>query len=255
MKKNETQTGAAQLQEAIEAKKDELKAAAAEIKAAAGDAYKTVAAEKKERRARAELDALETAYRAATYTPPEPTDRAELLQGLVKYEADYNARLEKIRASIAETDEKAAQIEREMQQAAMDADANATLELANQREENTAARAHLLEMLERAQALPVYPEGAISDEWEKVCAGLLPQWENLILEVKTLATAYKTAATALLTMKDTVESTRAEMNRRAGGAVCRTIFTTGRDAEGMSVEKNYHALIHSIFSPITGQPI
>ena len=168
-------TGAAALEKAITAKQAEIEAIEQEKKAAAGDAAQAVAAEKKERRARAELAALETALSAATYTPPEPTDRAELLQGLDKYEAEHKARTDKIKAEISAAEAEAAQIEKDLQAAAEAADAKATISLSGRKEEIEATEGHLLEILQRAESLPVYPAGAIDEEWAALCARLLPE--------------------------------------------------------------------------------
>ena len=250
-----TQSGAEQLQAAITAKQAEIETIGQEVKAAAGDVAAVVAAEKKDRRARAELEALQTAYKAATYQPPEPTDTEELLKGLLPYQEKYNQRLDTIRESIAEADRNAAEIEKGLQDAAEQADAKKTILLSGQKEENKAARKHLEEMLTRAMALPVYPEGAIEKEWAAVCGDLLPEWENKLLEVRTLAEAYKTAAESLLQMNETIKAARAEFMRRAGNEACSRFFTAGKDAEGMTIDKTYLARISNIFNPIIGQAI
>lgn len=249
------QTGAEELKKAIAAKQAEIESIAEEIKAAAGDAAQTVAAEKKARRARAELAALETAHRAATYTPPEPTDRAELLQGLDKYEAEHKARIDKIKAEIAAADKEAAQIETGLQDAAEKADAKKTISLSGRKEELQAEKRHLLEMLERAEALPIYPAGAIREEWAAVCKRLLPEYENRLAEIKTLAGAYKAAADSVLQMQAAIMDARAEMSRRAGGEQLPTIFTKDKTAEALTVDKTYLARLNNMFSPLTGQPI
>ena len=71
---------------AIKEKSAEIAAITKEKEAASDNAVKLVAIEKRERRAKSELEALQTAYKAVTYTPPEPTDQQELLQGLEKYQ-------------------------------------------------------------------------------------------------------------------------------------------------------------------------
>ena len=253
MKKN---TGADELQKAITAKQAEIEAIAGEIKAAAGDAAATVAAEKKDRRARAELAALETAHRAATYTPPEPTDRQELLQGLEKYEAEHKARIDKIKAEIAAADKEAAEVGQGLQEAAEAADTKKTISLSGRKEEIEATKGHLLEMLQRAESLPVYPAGAIDEEWAALCARLLPEYENRLAEVKTLAEAYKAAADSLLQMQDAIMDARAEMSKRGkDGAQLPTIFTKDRTAEGLTIEPTYKARISYMFAPIVGRAI
>ena len=255
MKKNEAQTGAAALYKALTEKQAALDAIPEELEAASGDVVKTVAIEKKARRLKADISALETAYRAATYRPPEPTDKEELLQGLKKYEEAHQARIDSIKADIAKLKEVADQIERDLNQAAMDADATATIELSGKREENSAALDHLNDMLARAEAIPVYPEGSLSDEWGAICKELMPEWENRLLELKTLAQAYKAAASSLIDMSQLIKDIRADLNRKAGMPVCGTVFTQGRSSDGLAINNTYYNAILSIFFPLSGPAI
>lgn len=252
MKKN---TGAEKLQAAIIAKQAEIEAIAQELEAAAGDAAQYVAAEKKDRRARAELAALQTAHEAASYMPPEPTDREELLQGLEKYKADHKARIDKITAEIRATESELTEIEIGLQDAAEKADTARTIKLSGKKEELQAAKGHLLEMLNRAAAMPVYPAGAIREEWQAICTRLLPEFENRVQELATLAGAYKAAADSLLTMQQTIMDVREQLERTAGGEYLPTVFTAGKTSDELIVNKVYQARIYSMFAPIGGQAI
>lgn len=249
--------GAAEIEKAITAKEAELSALATERKAAeaAGDAQKTVEAEKKERRAAAQLDALKTAHRAATYTPPEPTDREELLKPLQKYQQAYNERLQTIRDSIAEADRMAAEIEKGLQEAAEKADTDQTLLLSAQRETTAAEKKQLAEMQERAKAIPVYPAGAIADEWAAICEKAKPEWDNRIMEIQTLAAAYTAAADALFQMHGALLDARKEYEGRQGGAPLATFFTLGGEPDGMTINKTYLARLKSIYTPVAGRKL
>lgn len=252
-----TSSAADEIKKAIAGKEAELDACAKERQAAeaAGDALKLVEAEKRERTAAAQLDALKEAYRAATYKPPEPTDREELLKPLQKYMDEYNARLQKISDSMAEIDRAAAEIEKGLRDAAEKADTQATAILSAQRMENNALKKHMAELMDRAKALPVYPAGAIGNEWAAICERLKPEWDNCTLQIATLAAAYKAAAEALLTLHSTLLDARGEYEQRQGGKPLPTFFTTGGNADGMTIEKTYLARLKTMYSPITGRSL
>lgn len=251
MAKKEAQAkGAAAFDDAIRDKEAEIAAIADELKEAAGDAAKTVAAEKRQRRATAELEALKTAQKAASYVPPEPTDRQEILEGLNKYTESHAARIGKIKESIADADKEAAEIETQLEKAAEDADAAATVKLSNRREELKETKRHLSEMLTRAQGLPVYPDGALLEEWQGICDRLKPEWDNRVMEVRTLATAYRAAADALIQMADTIKGARDDIERRGSGIYCPSYFTPGGNSDPLTVEKAYMTRLHGIYSDV-----
>lgn len=252
MAKNETvNTKAAEIKKAIEAKQEEIAAIEKEKEAAADNVAELVAVEKKERRAKSELEALKTAYTAATYTPPAPTDLQELLAGLDKYKKAWNDRTNSIKAKIAELNAEAVEIERGLDKAAEEADTAKTLELANRREENKVARKHLSEMLERAEAVPLYPDGAIQSEWEEICKKLRPEWNNRIIAVKVLAAAYKSAAESLIQMNGTMLSVRNALEKAQDGEFLYSDYTFGETGEDMTIEHPYNARIKSIFNNLT----
>ncbi|MBR3422821.1 MAG: hypothetical protein IKG98_12300 [Ruminococcus sp.] len=251
MAKSETNNNkAADIERAIKAKEKEIVAIMTEKEAAANDAVKLVAAEKKERRAKSELEALQTVYKAATYTPPAPTDQQELLAGLIKYQEIWDDRVKLIKVKISEIDAEAAEIEKALEQAAETADAERTIELSNRRNEIKATREHLIDMLQRAEALPLYPDGAIQSEWDEICNKLRPEWDNKVMELKVLAKAYKSAADALIQMNDTIKTVRDTLEKKQGGAYFAKFFTVGESGEDMIVEKPYISRIISIFNSV-----
>ena len=240
-------TNIKQLEKAIKDKQDELNGIRQEIKAAGDDVSLKVAAEKKERRACSELASLSAALSAANYTPSAPTDQEELLEGLQKYQKEYFDRINKIKADIAAADQKADQIERDWQQAVMDADSTASIELAGQREDAAAERRYLQQMLEQAEALPVYPEGAISQEWYSICDKLLPEWQNKVTALKELTGAYIRAANDMLAMKDTIKGVRSTLERMRGGQQFEPFFTEDQDEQGLIIPDRCIRQVVSVF--------
>lgn len=241
---------AEEIKKAINAKEKEITAITEEKKVVANDAEKIVLAEKKELRARSELEALQAAHRAATYTPPAPTDQQELLAGLKKYQDIWDDRIKVIKDKISDVDKEAAQLEISMEQATQNADAESVIKLSNRRNELTSQRKHLTDMLRRAEEIPLYPDGAIKSEWDNICNKLRPEWDNKIMELKALAKAYKSAADSLIQMNETIKTVRNDLERKQGGAHFSKFFTVGESGEDMIVEKSYIPRITGIFDSL-----
>ena len=157
-----------ELQKAINAKKEELGKIREEKKTYKDDVTSLVAYEKKEQRAAGELEALKKAFEAANYKPEPPTDKAELMQGLDKYKREWKSRIEKIKADIENNESEKKELENLLNKSAAEADSEKTIKLSNRLEEVKAATSHLAEMLARAEAIPIYPQGAIREEWDKI---------------------------------------------------------------------------------------
>lgn len=146
---------------------------------------------------------------------PEPTDRAELLTGFQKYRDAKTGKVAKVAAYIAAAEREQREITRALQQAAEDCDTEKTVELSEKRVELESKLKHLAEMRERVNALPLYPDGAIMEEWAAICERTLPDWKKAVLQVETLAEAYKAACAGLLEMYDTLQAVRSEIRDMA----------------------------------------
>lgn len=250
----------AELDKAINSTKAELEAIQQEKKAAAADPERLVLAEKRERRTAGTLAALEQTRAAAAYKPPEPTDCAELLLALQDY-MDAKAEKEaKAAAAIDATERELLEIERSLQQAAEDCDAEKSVELAERKTELESRLKHLAEMRERVHALPTFPEGAFEKTWDGICKKALPDWKKAVLQVETLAAAYKAACASLLAMHDTLKSARDEIGRMAEAEgyappVFAPVFTAGLDSKKLTVTKGDYIRLAGIGSPVTGRAL
>lgn len=250
----------AELDKAIKDTRAELAAVQQEKTAAANDAGRLVLAEKKERRIAETLAALEQAKAAATYTPPEPTDRAELMAGFQKYRDAKAEKVAKVAAEIRTTEQERAQIFRDLQQAAEDCDTEKTVELSEKRAELESKLEHLAEMRERVAALPVYPDGAIMQEWAAICEKTLPDWRRRVLQVETLAAEYRAACAGLLAMHDTLKGVREEIRRmvEAEGYAppqFSPVFTAGLDVTQLIVQKGDYIQLSGLASPLSGRAL
>lgn len=249
-----------ELDKAINGTKAELDAIQQEKKAAAADPARLVLAEKRERRTAGTLAALEQTRAAAAYRPPEPTDCAELLLGLQDYMDEKAEKEAKAATAIEAAERELQEAERALQQAAEDCDPEKAVELAEKRTELQSRLKYLAEMQERVQSLPTFPEGAFEKTWDGICKKALPDWKKAVLQVETLAAAYKAACASLLAMHDTLKSARDEIGRMAeaeGYAPPQfaPVFTVGLDSAKLTVEKGDYIRIAGLEHPITGRAI
>lgn len=247
----------AELDAAIKERSAALSEAKQAVKSAAGDPERLVLAEKVARRISAELQALAQAKAAARYKPPEPTDRDELLQGLQKYYAAHDDRLSKARQAIASADREKAELEAGLQQAAKDCDTEATINLSVRKSDNEAKRKALEDMLKRAESLPIFPEGALMEEWASICEQLMPDWRAAVLRVETLAQEYEAACHSLLQMCDTIVAVREGLSSAATSAnatppTFAPVFTIGLDCEKLIVQKGQLNALAQLSRPVIG---
>ncbi|MCR4745528.1 MAG: hypothetical protein K5894_09925 [Lachnospiraceae bacterium] len=239
-----------EFKEAIKEKEAEISAIDKELKEAADDPGKIVLAEKKKRRALAELETLQAAQRIAEYRPAEPTDRQELLKVLDKYTDSHKARIDKINDDIAKLDRENAEIEMSLKEAAEKVDTETTIQLSNRRDEIKDIKKYLLQMLETAKSLPLYPDDALSDEWAEICKRLKPEWDNKIMALKTIASAYRAAASSLIEMNNTLLSVRKTIEAQQDGLCFPSYFSVGETADEMTIDKVYMAQISNIFTNV-----
>lgn len=247
----------AELNKAIKDTQTELTKVRQEKQAAANNPEQLVLAEKKERRIYGQLKSLENAKTVAEYTPPEPTDRAELLQPLQRYYDEKTAKVRKVEQSIKDTEQEQRETANAIQQAAKDCDTEKTVELSEKRTELNSKLKHLQEMCQRVNDLPVFPDGAIMEEWSAICEKTLPDWQKAALRVEILAAEYTTACRDLLQMHDTLKIVREDIRRkveREGYAppIFSPVFTVGLDSSRLTVSKGDYIQLAGIEKPISG---
>lgn len=166
----------------------------------------------------------------------------------------------KVAASIAAAERELAETDRALQQAAEDCDTEKTVELSEKRGELESKLKHLAEMRERVNALPVYPDGAIMEEWAAICERTLPDWKKSVLLVETLAAEYKAACAGLLAMHETLKTVRADIGELAKAEgytppVFAPVFTAGLDSSRLVVSKPDYIGLAGIENPFSGWPL
>ncbi len=249
----------AELDKAIKNKRAELAKVQQEKAAAFNDPEKLVLAEKHERGIAGQLHTLEQAKAAAEYRPSEPTDWAELLKPLQRYYDEKAAKVCKVDESIQAAEREREAISHALQQAAEDCDTEKTIELSERRGELESRLKHLREMRERVNALPVFPDGAITQEWATICEKSMPDWEKAVLQVETLAAAYKAACASLLQKHDTLLSVRRELEGIAAkeglsDRLQACLFTAGLRGKKLTVEKGDYIRLNGLDTPVSGGP-
>ncbi len=66
-------------------------------------------------------------------------------------------------------------------------------------------------MKERTEALRIFPDGAIGEEWEKVCEVKRGDWNALLQRIRMLADEHRNACNELVAMNDTMRNARRQM--------------------------------------------
>ena len=205
---------------------------------------------------RAELAAIQQEKQAAANDP----ERLVLAEKRERRTSGTLAALERAKASIAAAEREQRETARALQQAAVDCDTEKTVELSEKQVELESRLKHLAEMRERVNALPLYPDGAIMEEWAAICERTLPDWKKAVLQVETLAAEYKAACAGLLALHDTLQAVRAEIGEmvKAQGYAAPyfpPVFTAGLDSSRLVVSKPDYIRLSGIENPFTGQAL
>ena len=187
------------------------------------------------------LFALERAKNAVTYMPPQPTDKQLLLSGVNKY---LQAKKEKIREAeeiIKQTEKKLRTAEYQLAKATEDGDADRVVTCSEKCDELKKRLEYVHPMKTTAENRQAFPDGAILEEWAKVCEKVRPDFMLLLTRIGLLAEEYRAACDELMSMNDTLLKVREEMGRiaRNNGFVVSffPILTAGLDVGPLKISK------------------
>lgn len=151
------------------------------------------------------------------------------------------------------------ELEAALNAAAADCDTEKIVELSGKKEDTENKLKYLTDAKRRVESLPVFPDGAINEEWESLCNDLLPDWKRRVTAVETAAAAYKEACSALLSLHDTVKAARGEFERTAAKegtpVVFPPTFTADINTANMTIDKTCSARIAGITATLTGRPL
>lgn len=188
------------------------------------------------------IAALEHTNKVASYEPPAPTDMEILLTGVNVYIKKKQEKVQKVQEDINKALKEQREVEVSLQAAVESGDADEVIKLSKQRDGISEKLKYLNQMKEKTVALRTFPEGAIEDEWERVCIAKQEEWEALVLRTEVLANEYRRACDELLGMNDFLKNVRAAM-RRIGEqngvetVVFPQILTVGLDATPLTINK------------------
>lgn len=188
------------------------------------------------------IAALENTYKVASYEPPAPTDMEILLSGVNAYIKKKQEKVKKVQNDIDKALKEQREVEASLHAAVESGNADEVIKLSKQRDSISEKLKYLHQMKEQTAALRTFPEGAIEDEWEKVCAVKQEEWDTLVLRTEVLANEYRKACDELLGMNDFLKNVRTTMRRigeqnGVGMVAFHSILTAGLDATPLTINK------------------
>lgn len=249
------------IREAVEAKIAELHNVE-EKKAAAqdsGDASTLAEMTMQETAIRGQIRALEGMKAVASVPAPKLPPSDVLLLRLEKYKSEKRGKLNKIEKAIKKNEQEIARYRAGLGKATRDADTGKAVEYAEKLQKAETERGYLEEMMSSAQKMPVYPDGALDEEWENFCRQQMPEWNFAVRRVELLASEYKAACADLRAMAAALTTAReammAEAKQEGGAFYPIQTFTCGLAPEKMVLERRDYQWIHQLKSPFTGDAL
>lgn len=216
----------------------ELKKQRANTKEVAG----MVTLDKQIKDAERDLNIYEQAKKAAAYIPPEPADRDLLLSGVNKYLEKKTATIKEIAEQIGKKEAELMQVSFNLQAAIENGDAESAVFYSAQKEELSKWLEYLEGIKSDTENIPVFPEGAIIGEWEKICENVKPDYRGLLTVIENFADGYRKACDRLLEMNSTLLSVRDELGRIAEADGSKVwfypILTTGINIDSLKISKS-----------------
>lgn len=249
------------IQEAIEAKvadlhKVEERKAAAQ---AGGDATTLAEMTMQETALRGQIRALEGMRAVVDAPAPKVPRSGGLLLCLEKYKSQKREKLNKIGRAIGKNEQEIARYMGALRKATQEADTSKAMEYAEKLQKSETERGYLQEMMSSAQKMPVYPDGALDEEWDNLCRQQMPEWEFAVRRVELLASEYKAACADLRAMAAALTTAReammAEAKQEGGAFYPIQTFTCGLAPEKMVLERRDYQWIHQLKSPFTGDAL
>ena len=202
-----------ELEQNITGKRKELEEAKAKRAAAAGVPAEMVILDKRIAELQNTLAALERTKQAVTYMPPTPTDEQEIVSRLDKYLDAKREKVQKVYGSLLQTQREIGETEDFLARATETGDIDGTVTNSKKLDELKERLKYVQQMKERTEALRTFPDGAILEEWEKVCEEKRGEWNVLLQRIRMLADEYRSACNDLVCMNDTMRNARRRMEQ------------------------------------------
>jgi hypothetical protein len=188
------------------------------------------------------ITALEHTYEIASYEPPEPTEAEILLAGVNAYVDAKQEKIQNVQGNIEKALAEQSETDASLEEYAENGYVDEVIKLSKQREGIDEKLKYLKQMKERTEALRTFPEGAIEQEWRKVCQDKQDEWNSLLLRIEILAGEYRKACDELLEMDSLLRNVRSFMQNLGTQEDGETIvlpqvLTVGLDVDPLTISK------------------
>lgn len=248
-----------ELEKNISSKEKELQDAKNQRKKVEGNPAEMVAWDKKIAELQRTVLALENTKRAVTYMPPAISDVNTITSCLDKYFEAKREKVQKVQNSLDQTVTEIRTTERLLEQATNDGAVDDVVSYSGKLSDLRERTKYIEKMKQDTEAIATFPDGAITEEWAKICKEKQSDWNMLLQRIELLAEEYRTACDELLAMKDTLTAARREMKKVADahGAYFNTdpILTVGINTEKMIISKTDGLKPELIFYRDIGQQL
>lgn len=230
-----------ELEQSITGKQKEMEEVKAKRAAAAGNPAEMVILDKRIAELQKTLAALERTKQAVTYMPPAPTDGQEIVSRLDKYLDAKREKVQKVQDSLLQTQREIRETEDFLARATETGDIDGTVTNSKKLDELKERLKYVQQMKERTEALRTFPDGAIWEEWEKVCEEKREDWNALLQRIRMLADEYRSACNELVVMNNTMRDARRQMAQIGKENDALTFFypilTVGLDPEPLTISR------------------
>lgn len=187
------------------------------------------------------LFALERSKNAVTYMPPQPTDKQILLSGINKYLQAKKEKVQEAEESIKQAEKELQAAEYQLARATEAGNADEVVAYSEKREELQKRLEYIRPIKAAAENCQAFPDGAIQEEWQKICEDVRPDFMLLLTRIELLAEEYRAACDELMGMNDTLLNVRDTIKRIASEngipVSFPPILTAGIDVEPLKISK------------------
>ena len=167
--------------------------------------------DEKEAEDRSLLDSLKAALRIQQEAEKEPDEYDILMSGLRKYVSQKEEKVTKIEKQIEDQEEQLRKAEEGLLKATDDADLMGMSRFGKERDDLKRMIEYAQPGLTAARSSRTFPEGAVLQEWQKVCDDSREEWDQAVEDVKTMRESYLAAVGKLMRLHDLLMRVRRSM--------------------------------------------
>lgn len=195
----------------LETKKTELMELEKDIKKM--EPEEKVAAEVKMERLVGMISSLESAVSILEQKNVSVQEEDAFTHGLDGFLQEKENAVSKARKAVIECQEKMAVLKEDLDKAMLDGNYAAIETLTAELDSEQRKLPYLKESFERIQQIKAIPDGAVKEEWLKICDHYQEEWDIRVETVKALAMEYKKACNDLQKLNDKLFQIRKHLER------------------------------------------